>query len=259
MPPLVSMSTSGACNGALTGHMAADREGRVYIGSAACGLPYVSVTEDGGNHWTDVIVSDGINTPATVNGNHDVNLAVDSAGNVYAIWLDDRDNLPYLVVSRDHGQHWSVPLMVAPPGMTSMSYPSIDAGDEGRIALSFVGTSGDASDATRPWSYFVAVSTEALSDQPLFTYAVATIPGATQVVGRGTGCCSPMKDFLSVVVAPTAGGRVWASLSDACTGACATDPNGTNDNSNIGAAYVVRQTAGPALRGATPVLPLNAP
>jgi hypothetical protein len=57
-----------------------------------------------------------------------------------------------------------------------------------------------------------------------------------------------MKDFLSVVVAPTAGGAIWGSLSDACTGACVRDPLGTSDNANIGAPFVVRQISGPAMR-----------
>lgn len=248
-PPLLGMSTSGSCNGALTGHMAADRAGRIYVGSAACGAPWVSVSEDGGDTWRDVVVSKGINTPATINGDHDVNLAIDAAGTAYAVWTDDRDNLPYLSVSTTQGRSWQTPMMIAPPGATATSYATIDAGDAGRLALSLLATWGAPDDSSRPWQHLLVLSDDAAASVPTLVSRMTQLDArGTTIVGRGAGCCSAIKDFLSVVVAPTDGGRAWASLSVGCTGACARDPKGTSDNPNIGAPYVVRQAGGIALR-----------
>jgi photosystem II stability/assembly factor-like uncharacterized protein len=244
--PLAAQSEAQC--GSETGFMTADSDGRIYIGGANCGVPQVSMSDDAGDTWHDVTVSDAIQAD-----HHDVEVATDSAGNVYALWLNTH-HLPYLAVSRDHGATWSDPLMVAAPDVRSAGFAELAAGDTGRVAVSYVGTtSTDTADTHRPWQYYVGVSQNALDDSPLFVTNVAPTADGSGIVNRGD-CCPGMYDYLDVDVAPTLGGPVWASLSNVCSAACATDPNGVDDV-YPGQGYAIQEVSGPALTGADPYLP----
>src|SRR5439155_4141700 len=106
-------------------------------------------------------------------------------------------------VSRDHARHFGTPRLLTPPGLTSITYVSIAAGDAGRLAVSMLGTSGAAADATKAWAFHLAVSTNASSADPLYIASTVEIPGTgSTIVGRGADCCSPIKDFLNDTVAP---------------------------------------------------------
>src|SRR5207247_1074417 len=67
-------------------------------------------------------------------------VASDAAGNLFYTWYDATNRLPYLSHSTDHGRTWSTPLMIAPPGVRQVNWTTIVAGDRGRIALVFPGT-----------------------------------------------------------------------------------------------------------------------
>ena len=93
---------------------------------------------------------------------HEVTLAVDKADNLYAVWQDGTFRLPFLSVSRDHGMSWSTPRMIAPPGVHEVDFPTITAGDPGRIAVLFPGSeSQNFNDPTRPWNLYVVRPTTA--------------------------------------------------------------------------------------------------
>lgn len=231
----------------LTGHLITDPAGRVFLPSAFnpfCGsVLKVAISADGGNSWKEVVVSPDIHDAI-----HDASMASDSAGNLYIVWQDDKHHLPYLAVSRDHGATWSAPRMIAPPGVKETNFPSIDAGSAGRIAISFPGTTvDDRGDTTRPWSYYVTVSNDALSADPLFVSNVPIIPGTSSPImhrGNCTGRCGGLFDFLDIKVAPVAGEPAWASLSDDCTGACVTDPHGASDDPRAGQGIAIKAVAG---------------
>ena len=251
--PYAGVSTqqggSGFC-GALAGHLVTDRQGYVYMPKGHCNLPTISISGDAGTSWTVVPVSTKI-TAADIQ----TSVVADKAGNLFYVWYDGVHHLPYLSVSRDKGKTWSTPRMIAPPGVTQVNFPSIDAGDRGRIAITFPGTTGDPKDKDRPWNTYVVISTDALSANPTFVSSTSNDP--KDPVHRGTcdGRCGGMYDFLDVVVAPTAGGPVWATATDTCTKPACTDPDGTANKSTDGAGVAVREVSGPALRGPALYLP----
>jgi hypothetical protein len=243
----------------LTGHLATDRKGDVFLPSAfnepGCGVPSVAVSTDGGTTWTDHPVSLNIKDPLNA-----MYVAADSAGNLYVTWQDDKYNQPYMATSRDLGAHWSTPVMVAPPGVKVSNFPSLAAGDNGRVVLTFPGStdpqanrSGKTNHAA--WNYYVIESQNALSPRPTFVSQIAPIPsalgGGSTVMHRGpcNGRCAGLFDFLDVQVAPTAGGAAYASLSDDCTGPCAKIPGAASQDPSAGQGILVRQIAGPALTG----------
>lgn len=212
-------AAGGFCGG-LHGHVVADPDGRVFLPKEHCDFPWVAISANGGDTWTRTQVSKTIGV-----ADNDPAVASDTAGNLYYVWWDDKHHLPFLSISRDHGATWSTPLMIAPPGVHEVNFPTITAGDPGKIAITFPGTTVDnRKDPTRPWNSYVVVSTNALDADPLFLSNVANDPDDPVHRGNCTGRCAGMFDFLDIQVSP-ADGTAWASAVDTCTGDCVTNPN----------------------------------
>lgn len=205
-------SAAGGLCGGLHGHIASDSAGRLFVPKGHCGFPWLAISDDGGTTWSRVQVSKTI-------GIADIQSAVadDAADNLYYTWWDDVHHLPYLSVSRDHGQTWSTPLMIAPPGVKEVNFPTITAGDAGRIALTFPGTMvGDRDDKTRPWDSWVVTSSNALDASPLFVANIGNAVGDPVHRGDCLARCAGMFDFLDVVGSPS-DGTIWATAVDTCT------------------------------------------
>lgn len=213
----VDPANSGArvCGG-LHGHVVADRVGRIYVPKGHCGKPWLAVSEDAGQTWRRTVVSQTIGV-----GGGQASVAVDTSGAVYYVWWDDIDHLPYLAVSHDAGKTFGPALMIAPPGVKEVNFPTISAGRRGQIAVSFPGTtSAKVASAARPWNYYVLTSDDALSARPLFRSMTAN--PVSDPIHRGVcqNRCSGMYDFLDIQIAPN--GDVWAVGVDTCTHLCST-------------------------------------
>jgi hypothetical protein len=246
----------GMCNG-LHGHGIVDPEGRVILPKGHCGYPYVSVSSDGGDTWTQVQVSDKESgTPVVPVLRYagtfaHTSVASDAAGNLYYVWPDDQMR-PWLSISRDHGMTWEEPLLVAPPGVSETNFPTVDAGDEGNVAITFVGSPAESpgalggGDSARPWNYYVLASTNALDAEPLFLSTTANDPANPIHRGDCFSRCGGMYDFIDVVVGPA--GRIWATASDTCASdGCVSGERGADGGVGVGLA--ISQVAGPLLRG----------
>jgi hypothetical protein len=250
----------GIC-GSLHGHAVTDGAGRLFIPRGYCDIPMIAISSDAATTFHDVVVSQ-----VSMSGEQ-ASVAVDRLGNLYYVWQDGTYNLPYLAISRDHGEHWSTPLMIAPPGVHETDFPSIDVGDPGRIAVSFPGTtsSGGSKDKTRPWNSYVVMSSDALSANPLFLSNIANPRFDPVHRGDCNGRCGRMYDFLDVVSSPVDQGRVFATAVDTCTALDGCNSHrvaGENDDDVVqyelgnthGASddmqgVVIREVSGPALRG----------
>jgi hypothetical protein len=232
-------AAGGLCGG-LHGHAETDPDGRLFIPKGHCSRPWIGITEDGGNSWTRVRVSD---IPTA--GTH-LSVASDSAGNLYFVWWDSAQRLPFLSISRDHGATWEAPMMVAPPGVKEVNFPVISAGDEGKIAINFPSTNADrpSSGDRRPWNQHVVVSANALDPNPLFLSATANDPADPVHRGACNGRCGGIWDFLDIVISGQ--GEAWAAASDDCVGTCAT--GASNTVLKAGEGIAIRQIGGPLLR-----------
>jgi len=148
--------------------------------------------------------------------------------------------------------------MIAPPGVREGQFPVVAAGAEGRIAISFPGTTvRDQGDLTRPWDQYVVLSNDALRDRPVFVSNIANRP--TDPVHRGDcpGRCGNMLDFLDVIVSPAPKHPVWATTVDTCTklSNCKSNPDALGfdeDSSSDNTArdmrgIYIRQISGPKL------------
>lgn len=204
------------CGGGV-GHGVVDDHGTVYLPRGWCGDPYLAISHDEGLTWQRIQVADsGMRTFGIPD--HEAAVAVDRTGNIYYHWIA-ADGLPYLSISRDGGTTFEKPMMVAPPGVTDASLPSIDVGSDGRIAILYMGTTDGGS-----WNGYITMTPRPLAADPIF-YSVAT-KTETEPLHKGE-CppitCGPQYDFLDVVVASD--GSVYGTFVDGCIagGRCGAD------------------------------------
>ena len=241
-------AAGGLCGG-LHGHLDTDSAGRMFLPKGHCGKPWVSISEDMGNTWTRVKVSDmeAFDTHLAV--------ATDDADNVYMLWSDDK-KLPWLSISTDHGKTWGEPMMVAPPGVKEVEFAVLEAGDPGKVAITFIGNeSGVQTDENRPWNQYLTISTNVLDAQPLFVSTTAN--PATDPVIRGDcsesttsagARCGGIWDFLDIQYSPQ-DGAVWAAGADGCQKTTCTRAGGRRDGSVMtGEGFAIRQLTGPWIK-----------
>lgn len=258
--PAEPEAATGCVCGGLHGHgHASEATGTVFLPKGHCGQAWVGRSTDNGVTWETVLVD------ATVGfDGHEAIVSTDRAGNVYYFFLDE-NYLPRLSISTDDGQTWSSPLNVTAPGVTRAKFPSIVAGEEGRLAFLYLGTTSPkgqglyaeenqtyADNAT--WNGYVGFSLDALASDPVFATVTAHADADPLHRGGCSGRCQVegggMYDFLDIEVHPLTG-QVWVALVDNCNDhgpgqgvASCSKPDGSIDSVRRAWATVGIQTGG---------------
>ncbi len=187
------------CN-TLVGKPVADAAGTIYILtntstvaedlSGGCAGPapldrfYLSVSTDGGHSFTSQLISDlsaaGTGKATSGSWGHVFNqLAIDAGGNLYidaSATLDGTLPLQnYLLVSRDHGAHFSAPILTnAQPGHGQL-FPAIAVGQAGQVAVGYYqGLKKDHLAAQNNFQFMVDETLNALDASPVFTHTQLT-------------------------------------------------------------------------------------
>jgi len=244
------LAGSGQCGG-LHGHAITDPDGRVFVPKGHCGRPYLSISDDDGATWTQVLVSGEVLSTGT-----QTTVASDEAGNLYYVWIG-RNRLPYLATSTDRGMTWSAPKMIGPPGLVEANIPSVEAGAPGSVAISFLGSSSDYGYAARAYGKaafhgYIVTMTDALAADPLI--AATTVSDLTDPLFRGAcgpGRCQGAFDFLDIVI--DGDGRAWATFVDGCVDLCARVRSASSTEARGAVAPLL---SGPNLRGGGTLPPL---
>lgn len=263
------------------GHLTTGPDGTVYLPHKDCGGAQLGISEDDGLTWRTVMVDDTVWTESVEDWegwDHDGSVAADAEGNLYYLWLGE-DRLAYLAVSTDGGDTWTEPMLVARPDVTYSLFPHVVAGEEGRIAFMYWGTtveSGEREDPDAVWRLYVGLSLDALDASPVFATTTAhdpddpvhrgpcylwrcnAAPGPAGYLPPNATDGTPYEgwpppglltegvyDFLDLEVNP-ATGDVWLSLVDLCNDACA-QPDGTADDPGLSRGAVGVQTGGTRL------------
>lgn len=233
--PLVPGYPTGTlqCTG-LHAHLSSGADGAIYRGQPSCDGPAVYRSLDGGMSWSEHTITSEVGIQQ---GSHEVATAVDAAGGVHAFWIGS-DGLPYLASSADQGETWGDPRMVAPPGVTATGFPTIEAGDDGRVAFAYIGSTADggygAAAADMDWNGYIGVVVNAFDGS--MAVATTSVNHVDDPLAEGLACgairCGGFGDFIDVAIDPE--GRPWAALSH----------NGQGNTGIVGTL-----TGGPVLRG----------
>jgi hypothetical protein len=184
----------------------------------------VAVSKDGAQTFEDKVL-----IPGSKNIRNFAKLNIDTAGNLYATWVQSDDNVTYLATSKASdpenitkpGSKWSDPVVVNTEGLPVTIFSDVVAGSPGRIAVTYYGTSVDAPspDDVKPgqggWYPYVSRSFNALCQwdakpcaSPLFReQRISTRPNQDdQICTAGTTCAADpesnrnLADFFDVAL-----------------------------------------------------------
>jgi hypothetical protein len=212
------------CTG-LNGHGVSDPKGVIYLPLSACGAPKLMVSKDEGDTWKFVQVSQ---RPA----DGDPSVAIDAQGNLYYLFVDPSERLPYLSTSRNGGRTWSKAVNVAPRGVDAVNLATLDVGKAGNVAIAYYGTR-DADDQTLGWNGYLAAGYGVLGKSPTFYTATVNDPRQPLKMRQcGPGRCGRVLDFIDVEIGPD--GRPWGAYVDACLATCErTKDESLDDNDGL--------------------------
>jgi hypothetical protein len=245
--PFVPINLVDTCGG-LHGHVVVDHLGVVYVPNKNCGGNGQGVerSTNNGITWTTSYV------PGTVPSSSDMQLAVDGGDTVWA--AISSAGKPLVSKSTDHGATWGAPVDVGGAfGIANTRMPMITAGDAGRVALAFYGTTTPGNDQasafTGVWHLYVATT---LDNGATWTTVDATPTDPVQRgciwMGGGGNACRNLLDFQGMTY--DAQGRVVIGYADGCTSAVCIGPTGAPGDSRASRGVVALQTSGPRLLAA---------
>ncbi len=185
-------------------------------------------------------------------------VATDSAGNVYAAWVDTLDNNVYYSASTDQGETWTSPRQVNGNDANSNVMPWIQAGATGTIVVAWYASPSNRDSDFMPswyndrqastefkWFGYVSLITGAAGPTPAYAQQRFTDQPMNygQICTGGIGCTisggdRTMADFFTVFL-------------DRTDGAMRSVYNDTTSQQHGAHLFEVRQVAGPSATGGT--------
>src|SRR5213594_385971 len=235
---------------------------------------WIAVSIDGGNTFTDYTVYNNPNTSVDY-GHQFINVSVDTAGNVYAVYSDNH-NIFYSF-SKTRGQTWTGPFQINKGQSKTAIFPWSSAGSDGALDVVWYGTNY-FDGVNPPDNYPMTAAWKVYFSQNL----IATTPGsswsqvaASGIIHYGGVCesgvtCTGNRDLLDdfgVATSPTTGLAVIIYTSDQFVNSTAepatrrssTSPFCTQDTTNdIDCEHtnIATQTGGPGviITTAAPIL-----
>ena len=173
---------------------------------------WVGVSIDGGKTFTDYTVYNNPNTNLDY-GHQFINVSVDSAGNVYAVYSDDH-NL-YYSFSRTFGQSWSKAYQINKSPSSTAIFPWSAAGSAGTLDVVWYGTSfyngvdhPDTYPSSAAWHVYFSQNLAALTPNSPWTQVAASgIIHYGGVCESGVACTGnrDLLDDFGVAASPTTG------------------------------------------------------
>jgi BNR/Asp-box repeat. len=251
-PPIQTYTTQ--CGG-LHGHVkVSPADGTVYLPNKDCtGNEAVVVSEDNGITWNVRPVSNATVQPGS--SQSDPAMAVDASGRAYFA-MAANDSTATVAYSDDHGVTWQNIVNVSSAlGLQNIRYPAATAGDAGRAAVAFLGstTAGDANSSTFNgiWHLYVShtfdggltwTTTDTTPNMPIQRGNIWTGGGAN--IGRN------LLDFIDVAIDKQ--GRVQVGYANGCAGGnCAQSSPTATGNAYTATATIARQSSGKRMLAAS--------
>jgi hypothetical protein len=176
-------------------------DGAFYQPQSCQGGSWVAVSHDEGASWSWRAITGAPGTKGLLSG---LQLAIDRANNLYALWTDGTQ--AELSISRNGGKTWGHPLGVAAPGLRQIDLPALTADAAGHVGVAYYGST-DASAKTL--TAYITETSNALDRRPLF-YSAALNDPAHPIFRDYAGSDSPRADFIGVTYDRS--GNVWTGL-----------------------------------------------
>ncbi|MEE2812773.1 MAG: sialidase family protein [Candidatus Thermoplasmatota archaeon] len=268
-------ATGAGLHGAIT----SAPDGTVYV-TPRVETPTVIISKDNGFDWFTRTMGEDVGTPYPRKNSE---VATDTESNAYHVWTgpggpDENGSFDgyngegvYMSRSTDSGESWEQEsIRISPIEVVSYAFPQIDAGDPGRIAITYLGSEdagqlgqpnldgspwdGNAHYANSNVSYhlYVTYSLNALDENPVFHTVRATAdPVQIGSICLNSGDCrgSPsnrnLLDFNDLHIDNQ--GRVFIAFADGCFGDCATKENPLPEDSRSRRGIMCYLESGPSL------------
>jgi hypothetical protein len=266
----------GTTTGLLTcigihGHVRGSRDGYAYMPGKSCFdddanlLVGGEYTHDDGATWTEYTI------PGATEAVFDPAAAVTPDGTLYEAWQDGVTSHPLIASSKNHGSTWTAPVDLAStvsPPLVASTFPTLVAGDDGRIAYSFLGTSvgsgnPNASGFVGVWYLYTSFSYD--GGKTWTTVRDTETPVQVGEIDGGGTTTSGQRNLLDFMdSAMTKDGRVVVAFADGCLADCEAkaaqgDLAGATDLSTHAWTSLAYQTAGVGLLSAYDATPPVAP
>ena len=254
-------------NGGLHGAITTAPDGTVYV-TPRVETPTVIVSKDNGFSWDEYSMGEDVGTPYPRKNSE---VATDTQSNAYHIWTGADEGV-YMSRSIDSGVTWEqTSIRISPKEVISTTFPQVDAGDPGKIAITYLGSensselgkpdidgenwTGNAHFATTNVSYYLYItySLNALDSFPVF-HTVRVSPDPVQIgsICLNSGDCRDiggsnrnLLDFNDLHI--DRDGRVYVAFADGCIDTCASDVNSTAEDSRTKQGSVYYLGSGPSL------------
>jgi len=234
--------------GGLHGHVKVSPvDGTAYLPNNACGgTGAVVVSENNGVSWQ--IRQDHNPSFESTAGNSDPAVGIDANGRVYFV-MANADSAALVATSDDHGVNWNNIFDVgAAYNLKNIRYPAAVAGDAGRAAVAFYGstTAGSANAAgfNGVWHLYVAhtfdggltwTTSDVTPNAPMQRGCIWT--------GGGANICRNLLDFFDMTIDKE--GRVEVGYVNGCPGGnCAQATPTATGNAYSATATIARQSSG---------------
>ncbi|MEY4577639.1 MAG: hypothetical protein RL701_2342 [Pseudomonadota bacterium] len=206
-----------------------DERGSIFLGLRRCTHLGVAISHDEGATWrvqdvpgANIVAYGGLLSHLQLsNLMMTAPFAVDSAGNLYAIWPDANNALQY-AVSKDKAQTWSAPVAINAPTAKQVVFGAIVTRAPGTLAVAYYG-----SDDGQAYRGYIAETQNALDPQPTFWNIVIDDHGAPLFNGGfdiGYAEILSGGDLVEIVqVRYAPNGDLWAAfVKDMCPGSGST-------------------------------------
>ncbi|HUR41522.1 MAG TPA: PKD domain-containing protein [Verrucomicrobiae bacterium] len=245
--------------GGLHGHVKVAPDGTVYVpDSSQCIAPVggtagqviVHVSNDAGQTWTVHTLPE-----STGGAGSDPSIGIATDGTLYMCY-ENADSSVRMAVSKDKGVTWIRDKNIgAPLGIVQSRFPQAVAGDGGRAACAFLGTTTPGNGASLAfqgvWHGYIATTYNEGVD-----YHVANVTPFDPIQGFGgvgpDGTNRNLLDFNDLQIDDE--GRLLFAYADGCIGGCVRDPSA---NGFAAKASIVRQSGGRTMFAAFDNKPLT--
>lgn len=255
-------------DGGLHGAITTAPDGTVYV-TPRVATPAIIFSKDNGLNWDTRVMGGDADTP---NPRKNSEVATDSDSNAYHIWTGADQGI-YMSRSIDSGNTWdSENIRISPAEVISTTFPQTDAGDPGRIAITYLGSenssllnttdidgnnwNGNGHYAPNGVHYhlYVTYSLNALDENPTFhTRRITDDPVQIGAICLNSGDCRSdqggsnrnLLDFNDLHIDKQ--GRVYIAFADGCIDACASSENPQPADSRTGRGAVYFMANGPSL------------